>query len=126
VLSFSPEKLFIVGLIALVVLGPNRLPEAARTVGRFVATVRRFSSGFQAEMHDALAEPRDAFNTAMGDFRPPPTASRAVRDAITSTLSPPTPPAGGSSEGGTSAPPDPSGSPDGSCGLGTPDDPTLN
>ena len=36
VLNFSPEKLFLVGLIALVVLGPNRLPQAARTLGRLV------------------------------------------------------------------------------------------
>jgi len=72
VLSFSPEKLFIVGVIALIVLGPNRLPEAARTVGRSVATFRRLTSGFQAEVRDALAEPREAFNGALSDFKRPP------------------------------------------------------
>ncbi|MBO0692924.1 MAG: twin-arginine translocase TatA/TatE family subunit [Acidimicrobiaceae bacterium] len=66
--SFSPDKLFVVGIIALIVLGPNRLPEAARTVGRFVATFRHVTSGFQAEVREALAEPKAAFNAAINDF----------------------------------------------------------
>lgn len=67
-LSFSPEKLFVVGVVALIVLGPNRLPEAARTVGRFVATFRHLTSGLQAEVRDVLAEPKQAFDAAVNDF----------------------------------------------------------
>jgi Tat protein translocase TatB subunit len=114
-LNFSPEKLFLVGIIALVVLGPNRLPQAARTLGRLVAELRRMSAGFHEEVRDALAEPTEAFNAALGDFRPPTNIRRAVRDTITSTLTPsPTPaqPASPSSEA--------SGAPV------TPDDPSLN
>ena len=41
-------------LVALIILGPQRLPEAARQVGRAMSELRRLSSGFQAEMRDAM------------------------------------------------------------------------
>ncbi len=52
----SPELLVIL-VVALLVLGPNKLPEAARQVGRAMGELRRLSSGFQAELRDALEEP---------------------------------------------------------------------
>ena len=36
------SELLIIALVGLVVLGPKRLPEVARTVGQWVAKVRRF------------------------------------------------------------------------------------
>jgi sec-independent protein translocase protein TatB len=65
--NFSPEKLFLVGLIAVVVLGPHRLPAAARSLGRFVAEMRRMSSSLQSEVRDALAEPGDALTSVISD-----------------------------------------------------------
>ncbi len=44
-------------VVALLVLGPNRLPEAARQVGRAMAEMRRMSAGFQAEIRDAMQTP---------------------------------------------------------------------
>lgn len=44
-------------VIALLVLGPEKLPEAARQAGRVLAELRRMSSGFQAEMRDAMHNP---------------------------------------------------------------------
>ena len=71
-LNFSPEKLFLVGLIALVVLGPNRLPQAARTLGRFMAELRRMSASFQDEVRGAIGEPTDAVPLGRSpEFRPP-------------------------------------------------------
>lgn len=87
-LNFSPEKLFLVGVIALIVLGPNRLPQAARTVGRFVAQVRRMSSSFQEEVRDALSDPTDAVKSAVGDFRMP-DIRRSMRDTVTPTFAAP-------------------------------------
>ena len=49
----TPELLVIL-LVALIVLGPQRLPEAARQVGKAMAELRRISSGFQDEMRDAM------------------------------------------------------------------------
>jgi sec-independent protein translocase protein TatB len=117
-LNFSPERLFLVGLIAMVVLGPSRLPQAARTLGRLVAELRRMSSSFHDEVRGALSEPTEMFNSALGDFRPPTNIRHSIRDAITTTLTP-APPA---------APPAPSASaPQETGGLpGAPDDPSLN
>jgi sec-independent protein translocase protein TatB len=124
-LNLSPEKLLLVGMIALVVLGPHRLPQAARTLGRLVAELRRMSSGFEREVRGALAEPTEAFKSAVGEFRPP-DLGRSVRDAVSSTFTPspssapvsPVPPA--SLPTYTAAPGDGSGMP------ATPDDPSLN
>jgi Tat protein translocase TatB subunit len=52
----APEVLVIL-LVALMVLGPDRLPGAARQAGRAMAEFRRMASGFQAEMRDAMREP---------------------------------------------------------------------
>jgi Tat protein translocase TatB subunit len=50
------EVLFVM-IVALIVLGPTKLPEAARQVGRFVSEIRRISSGFQKEFREAVQDP---------------------------------------------------------------------
>jgi sec-independent protein translocase protein TatB len=54
----GPE-VFVILLVALIVLGPNKLPEAARQVGRAMHELRRISNGFQAELRSALDQPLD-------------------------------------------------------------------
>ena len=49
----GPEILVIL-VVALIVLGPQRLPQAARQVGKAMAEFRRVTTGFQAEVRDAL------------------------------------------------------------------------
>ncbi len=44
-------------LVALVVLGPTKLPEAARQVGKIMGEFRRVSAGFQREMQAAMNDP---------------------------------------------------------------------
>lgn len=47
-------EILVVLLLALIVLGPDKLPEAARKVGGFVRTVRQMSNGFQQEVRKAM------------------------------------------------------------------------
>lgn len=43
-------ELIIVAIIALLVLGPERLPTAARTLGRWVGKARRLTTSFSQEI----------------------------------------------------------------------------
>jgi sec-independent protein translocase protein TatB len=52
-------ELLVIALIALIVLGPQRLPDAARQVGRVMGDLRRISSGFQQELKVAFDEDDD-------------------------------------------------------------------
>jgi sec-independent protein translocase protein TatB len=49
-------ELLVILLLALIVLGPQKLPGAIRTAGRVMGEVRRISSGFQQELKTALDE----------------------------------------------------------------------
>jgi sec-independent protein translocase protein TatB len=55
--SIGAPEILVILVVALIVLGPNRLPEAARQAGRALAEFRRISAGFQAEIRDAMNEP---------------------------------------------------------------------
>jgi Tat protein translocase TatB subunit len=59
--NVSGMELLIILLLALIVLGPDKLPDTARKVGRAMAEVRRITGGFQAEIRDAMREPVDGF-----------------------------------------------------------------
>ncbi|MDG1411530.1 MAG: Sec-independent protein translocase protein TatB [Acidimicrobiales bacterium] len=52
----APEVL-VIFIIALIVLGPSKLPDAARQAGKAMTELRRLSSGFQRELKDAMEDP---------------------------------------------------------------------
>ena len=58
-LNLGTGEVLVILVVALVVLGPEKLPGAARQAGRWLAELRKVSSGFQAELRDALQEPVD-------------------------------------------------------------------
>jgi len=47
-------EIMVILLIALIVLGPDKLPDAARKVGNVMGELRRMSHGFQNEMRSAF------------------------------------------------------------------------
>jgi sec-independent protein translocase protein TatB len=62
VLNIDGSEFIFIAVIALLVLGPERMPQLVRKVGKIVGELRRMSSGFQAEFRDAFAEPISAVN----------------------------------------------------------------
>jgi sec-independent protein translocase protein TatA len=52
--NLGPAEIIAVLVVALIVLGPTRLPEAGRQVGRAIAEVRRWSQGFQTEVRNVI------------------------------------------------------------------------
>jgi len=53
--DFGFWEMFMVVLIALIVVGPERLPGLARTAGFWVGKAKRMISDVKAEIHEELA-----------------------------------------------------------------------
>jgi len=51
-------ELLVIAVIGLVVLGPKRLPELARTLGRTLAEFRRSATELRREFSDVMGETR--------------------------------------------------------------------
>ena len=49
-------ELFILGVIALIVVGPKELPTVLRTVGQWAGKIRRMAGEFQGQFNEALRE----------------------------------------------------------------------
>ena len=90
------EVLFVL-VVALIVLGPTKLPEAARQVGRFVNEARRISAGFQKEFREAIQDPIiEAEARARGSIDRAPKAVNEPYESLKETFDAPvepTPPA---------------------------------
>ncbi len=54
--DISLAKLFVLGIVALIVLGPEKLTSVARFAGVMIGRVQRFASTVKAEMNDQLQE----------------------------------------------------------------------
>jgi sec-independent protein translocase protein TatB len=57
VFNLSGSEIIVILLLALVVLGPEKLPDALRRAGRTYAELKKMSSTFQEEVRSALDEP---------------------------------------------------------------------
>jgi sec-independent protein translocase protein TatB len=49
-------ELVVIGIVALIVIGPRELPATLRTIGQMMTKVRRMASEFQGQFNDALRE----------------------------------------------------------------------
>jgi sec-independent protein translocase protein TatB len=54
--DFGWGELILIGIVALVAIGPKELPGALRTLGQWVAKVRRMATEFQNQFHEAMRE----------------------------------------------------------------------
>jgi Tat protein translocase TatB subunit len=73
--SLGPAEILVILVVALIVLGPARLPEAGRQVGKALAEVRKWSQGFQNEIRTVM-EPEDtsrpSYSQPQPGYDPPP------------------------------------------------------
>ena len=53
----SGSEIVVILFLALIVLGPEKLPEAIRKFGRVYSEIRKVSNGFQSEFKSAFDEP---------------------------------------------------------------------
>ena len=71
--QIGPLEILIVAVLALVVLGPEKLPEVARSIGKFMSEMRRVAHDVRTEFTTGLEEDTD-------DDPPPARDDEAVAD----------------------------------------------
>lgn len=66
--SLTGGEVLIILLVALLVLGPERLPDTARTMGQWVAKLKTMTSGLQSEVREVLDDPAMQPIREVGEF----------------------------------------------------------
>jgi len=84
----SPEKLLLVAAVALIFLGPKRLPGVARSVGRWLGDLRKATGGMAEELKGGLNEPA---TPAPSPAPAPPPAAPTAPPAPTQAVETPPP-----------------------------------
>jgi sec-independent protein translocase protein TatB len=103
VFNIQGSELIFLLLIALVVLGPEKLPEAMKKFGRAYSEFKKLSNGFQGEFRSVLEEPmRELRDTAEAmrqavNFDDTTTPAAAPNATATTSASAPAEPASTSS-----------------------------
>jgi sec-independent protein translocase protein TatB len=69
------SELLVIGVVAVIVVGPKELPAMLRTFGQFVAKVKRMAGEFQGQFNEALreaelADVRKSIEEQMADIDP--------------------------------------------------------
>ena len=76
--GISGEKLLILGLIAAVVLGPERLPYYAQQLAKLVKSVKRFADGAKDQLSAEVGEDLDWKKLDPRQYDP----RRIIREAL--------------------------------------------
>ncbi len=83
--GLSGEKLLILGIIAVIVLGPERLPEYAKGLANIIKSLRRMAAGAKTQMKEELGEDFDDMDWRKLDPRQY-DPRRIIREALTEEL----------------------------------------
>jgi sec-independent protein translocase protein TatB len=54
--DFSWSELLLIGIVALIFIGPKELPGVLRSLGQWMSKIRRMAGEFQNQFHDAMRE----------------------------------------------------------------------
>ena len=68
------SELLVIGVVALIVIGPEKLPRMARTVGHLAGRLQRYVADVKADINreielDELRKMRDSMQQAAGDIQ---------------------------------------------------------
>jgi len=111
-------EFFMILVVALIVLGPERLPGAARRIGEVVGQLRDLSEGFRREVAQAMDDPGEPIVKPMSRPRltaleggaeaavPATPADLASEQPPSPATDEPTPPDGADGAGGAVVPPE--------------------
>jgi sec-independent protein translocase protein TatB len=71
-IDFGFDKIALIGAVALIVIGPEKLPRVARTVGHFIGKAQRYVADVKAEVNrsielEELQKMKTQFETAARD-----------------------------------------------------------
>jgi len=64
----SMQDIIVIAVVALIVVGPKKLPEMARTLGKAFTEFKKASEGITDEIKDALKEETKPENTAAPEY----------------------------------------------------------
>jgi Tat protein translocase TatB subunit len=78
VFGISGTELFFIVVFALIIFGPDKLPQMARTVGRFMREFKRAQENVETLLRAEL------YSTEKPETAPEPETTAAVTDATTS------------------------------------------
>jgi sec-independent protein translocase protein TatB len=83
------SELLVIGVVAIVVVGPKELPRLMRTFGHYTGKLRAMASDFQRQFEEAVRDTEiDEVHKAMQDFH---TQASDVRAAVDKPLMVPKP-----------------------------------
>jgi sec-independent protein translocase protein TatB len=57
VFNIGGGELLVILLVVLIFIGPSKLPEVARTLGKVTSSIRQMNSSFQEDMKRSFDEP---------------------------------------------------------------------
>jgi sec-independent protein translocase protein TatB len=80
VFNVTGSEILILLVLALVVVGPERLPEVARKFAKSYGELKKMSTGFQTELRDALDEPLREMRSTADQLR------KTIEDPINETI----------------------------------------
>lgn len=69
--GLSVERLFLLAMVAMFVLGPERLPAAAAWVGRTLRQVKSYAPGANQQLRDELGSELDQLREPLAQLRQP-------------------------------------------------------
>lgn len=91
--NLSGTEIIVILLLALVILGPEKLPEAMRKAGRAYSELRKMANSFQSEVRSVLDEPMEELRGTADALRDATNFTGSSKKPNTSPASKPAKPA---------------------------------